>query len=198
MEFSCMAFVWQSNDQFLRKCELHVREPPHSFRKDSCHCKALSAISECADSVSVVICNFMLSDNGLLMVAVVLCIAVRTPRRGYVPGVAKGWDNIEAVAFTGITGEAKWGGSGQKHNRATLSSSLLERCQAASAADSLHQAPWRWSGWGSQGVWWRVMTKPQSLCLSSINSLVLQKLELILHNWSLSVLLHKSWLKCTE
>lgn len=25
----------------------------------------------------------------------------------YVPGVAKGWDNIEAVAFTGITGEAK-------------------------------------------------------------------------------------------
>lgn len=25
----------------------------------------------------------------------------------YVPGAAKGWDNIEAVAFTGITGEAK-------------------------------------------------------------------------------------------
>lgn len=55
----------------------------------------------------------------------------------YVPGAAKGWDNIEAVAFTGITGEANK--SGQKHNRASLSSGLLERCQAASAADSLRQ-----------------------------------------------------------
>lgn len=57
----------------------------------------------------------------------------------YVPGAAKGWDNAEAVAFTGITGEAKWSGSGQKHSRAALSSGLLERCLAASAADFLHQ-----------------------------------------------------------
>lgn len=59
-------------------------EPHHSFRKDSRPCKALSAISECADSASVVIRNFMSSDNGLLMVAVVLWVVVRTPRRGWI------------------------------------------------------------------------------------------------------------------
>lgn len=59
-------------------------EPHHSFRKDSRPCKALSANSECADSASVVIRNFMSSDNGLLMVAVVLWVVVRTPRRGWI------------------------------------------------------------------------------------------------------------------
>lgn len=90
------------------KCESHVGEPHHSFEKDSCPSKALSAISEREDVISVVMLNSVSSDNSLLMVAEVLWVVVRAPRRGGLPRARchEGIYSTGSVAFTGVTGKA--------------------------------------------------------------------------------------------
>lgn len=67
-------------------------EPHQCLKKDSCPSRALSAMSEGAESSCVVIPNCMASHNGLLMVVMALWVVVRAPRRAGLPraGCCKG------------------------------------------------------------------------------------------------------------
>lgn len=141
MESSCMAFVWQWNDQFL-KVWTSCGEPHPCLEKDSCPSRALFAVSEGAESSCAVIPNHMYSHNGLLMVLVALWVVVNAPRRG--------WKSMCQVSpgSAAFTREARGGGSGCTQDRLPWAAV----CWAGTAqpffcsSPRLCQGCWNWLG----------------------------------------------------